>query len=69
MVLTVTGSSEDPYMVTDYLTVTGFSDNPFFSLRDTVFSENPVTAGAAAVHMNLHSRSMRGNIAAKPMGA
>ena len=30
-----------------YLTVTGFSDNPFFSLRDTVFSENPVTAGAA----------------------
>ena len=46
-VLTVTGSSEDPYMVTDYLTVTGFSDYPFFSLRDTVFSENPVTAGAA----------------------
>ena len=34
-------------MVTDYLTVTGFSDNPFFSLRDPVFSENPVTAGAA----------------------
>ena len=46
-VLTVTGSSEDPYMVTDYLTVTGISDNPFFSLRDTVFSENPVTVGAA----------------------
>jgi len=50
-VLTVTGSSdnpsEDPYMVTDYLTVTGFSDNPFFSLREPVFSENPVTAGAA----------------------
>ena len=46
-VVTVTGSSEDPYMVTDYLTVTGISDNPFFSLRDTVFSENPVTAGAA----------------------
>ena len=46
-VLTVTGSSEDPYMVTGCLTVTGFSDNPFFSLRDTVFSENPVTAGAA----------------------
>ena len=46
-VLTVTGSSEDPYMVTDCLTVTGFSDNPFFSLRDPVFSENPVTAGAA----------------------
>jgi hypothetical protein len=37
-VLTVTGSSEDPYMVTDCLTVTGFSDNPFFSLRDPVFS-------------------------------
>ena len=45
-VLTVTGSSEDPYMVTGYLTVTGISDNLFFSLRDTVFSENPVTAGA-----------------------
>jgi hypothetical protein len=46
-VLTVTGSSQDPYMVTDCFTVTGFSDNPFFfSLRDTVFSENPVTAGA-----------------------
>ena len=46
-VLTVTGSSEDPYMVTDCLTVTGFSENPFFSLRDPVFSENPVTAEAA----------------------
>jgi hypothetical protein len=35
-------------MVTDCLTVnTGFSDNPFFSLREPVFSENPVTAGAA----------------------
>ena len=29
------------------LYLSGFSDNPFFSLRDTVFSENPVTAGAA----------------------
>jgi hypothetical protein len=47
-VVTVNGSSEDPYMVTECLTVTGFSVNPFFSLRDPVFSENPVTAGAAA---------------------
>jgi hypothetical protein len=34
-------------MVTGCLTVTGFSDNPFFSLRDPVFSENPATVGAA----------------------
>jgi hypothetical protein len=33
-------------MVTDCLTVIGFSNNPFFSLRDPVFSENPVTVGA-----------------------
>ena len=28
------------------MTVTVISENPFFSLGDTVFSENPVTARA-----------------------
>jgi hypothetical protein len=36
-------------MVIDCLIVTRFSDNPFFSLRDTFFSENPVAAGAAVI--------------------
>ena len=39
-------------MVTDCLTVTGFSDDPFFSLRDPVFSENPVTAGVAVTEFS-----------------
>jgi hypothetical protein len=48
-VLNVTGSSEDPDMVIllDRQSVTGLSEIPFFSLRDPVLSDNPVTAGAA----------------------
>jgi hypothetical protein len=34
-------------MVTDCLTVTGFSENPFFPLQGPDFSKNPVTAEAA----------------------
>ena len=46
--LTVTGSSEDPYMYGNrMLDRRQILRQSVFSLRDTVFSENPVTAGAA----------------------